>query len=326
MATLHYNGLHWSSPLEDSNGNLTSPPQYAAGQQFSMAFMLASATVSYAGCSTTASTDWQTACSWIKQNGTRTGEIALRLYWPAGGCMDGDPGPTLGQAFYTYVVEPAIDNFGIRNFEVLNELNVEYEPSKPRQQLAGDMYNIAWWIKHLVVQNNKGVVYLGFPGPGGSTMDPTSADWASYWNTYKPYILEQTDQGNAYNWLSVHAYEDNPAALTNMMNGQYDSLVGIFPNYPHRWTEYGIPLDGGGYCSLPCMNPTAYQNRANDCRTAVQGFKQHVAGRSGPDVWAACYYIAYDSNAGAQGGQDTRYELVLNNNTLGPAQTMAGAF
>lgn len=321
MGLMRYNGLHWDSPVGS-----TPQSQYSAGQQFSMAFIIASATISFAGCSTQASSAWQNQCTWINQNGTRTGEIVVRLYWPPNGCMDGDPGSTLGQAFYNQIVAPAIDNFGIRNFQVLNELNVEYESSKSRQQLAGDMYNIAYWIKHLAVQNNKGLVYLGFPGPGGTSMNPSNADWANYWNAYKPIILQSTDQGNAYNWLGVHAYANNHTDLTNLMNSQYDSLIGIFPNYPHRWTEYGIPLDGGGYCSLPCTNATAFQNRANDCKTAIQSFKQHVEGGSGPDVWAVCYYIAYDSNAAAQGNADTRYELVLNNSNLGPAQTLAGAF
>jgi hypothetical protein len=110
------------------------------------------------------------------------------------------------------------------------------------------------------------------------------------------------------------------------MQAQYDALRGKFPNYPHRWTEYGIPLDGAGFCSVPCSNATAFQNRANACKTAIQNFRSYVQARTGPDVWSTHYYLAYDSNASSQDGADTRYELVLNNSNLSPAQTLASAF
>ncbi len=322
MGTVYYNGLHWCNPVGPS-----SQPQYTAGQQFSSAVMLAVGNISYSGCAT-GYNGWQEQCSWIRNNTGRTGEIILRLYWPSGSCIGSDPGQTLGTAFYNEIVQPAVVNFGIRNFQVLNELNVEYETYKSRQALAGDMYNIAYWIKHLAQQNNLGLVYLGFPGPGTlATQDPASSDWNAYWDTYAPYITQTTDQGNAYNWLAVHAYEYSASGLAGRMEGQYNSLVGKFPGYPHRYTEYGIPLDGAGYCSpLPCGDPNAYQARANDCSSAIATFRNYVQSQAGPDVYSVCYYIAYDSDAGSQDGADTRYELVLDNNNLGPAQTLAGTF
>lgn len=86
------------------------------------------------------------------------------------------------------------------------------------------------------------------------------------------------------------------------------------------------PLDGAGFCSVPYSNATAFQNRANACKTAIQNFRNYVQARTGPDVWSTYYYLAYDSNASSQDGADTRYELVLNNSNLEPAQTLASAF
>lgn len=324
MGKVYFNGLHWNSPVDGPYAG-TPQPQYNAGNGFASAFIIAAGNISYGNCST-AWNRWQDQCAWILQNGRRRSEIVLRLYWPAGNCMAGDPGPTLGQQFYYQIVEPAIDQFGIRNFQVLNELNIEYEPYKSRQQLGGDMFNIAWHIKHLSVTRNRGPVYLGFPGPGGDAANPATAAWHAYWDFYKTYITMGTEQGPAYNWLAVHAYEFSASGLYNRMKAQYDSLVSKLPQHPHRWTEYSIPLDV--YCSLPCTDPTKFQQRANDCRSAVLSFKNYVDTRQppGPDVWSVFYYLAYNSDAGSQAGQDTRYELVLNNSNLGPAQTLANAF
>lgn len=178
MGRVHYNGLHWN--VGGTGGD--AKPQYTSGQQFSSAFVLAKGNITYAANTgrtySTSYNGWQDVCSWLKNNTSRTGEIVLRLYWPAATSstfnpMEGYPGASLGQQFYSQIVQPAIDLFGIRNFQVLNELNIEYEPYKTRTALRGDMYNIAWWIKHLAVQNNRGFVNLGFPGPGGMpTQDP----------------------------------------------------------------------------------------------------------------------------------------------------------
>ena len=191
---------------------------------------------------------------------------------------------------------------------MLNELNLEYEPSKARSLLKNDMYTIAWWIKHLAIQNNRGWVYLGFPGPGGlPTQDPVGSAWNSYWDDYGSTITQGTEQRSAYNWLAVHCYEFSASGLAGRMQAQYDSLRGKSPNYPHRWTEYGIPLDGAGFCSVPCSNAIGFQNRANACKTAIQNFRSYVQARTGPDVWSTHYYLAYDSNASSQDGADTRY-------------------
>lgn len=306
MGIVHYNGLHWSNPVVDTAaGN-----QYNAGQGFSSAFVLASCNIDFNGYSTRENS-WKSVCSWIQNNGRRKGEIVLRLYWPGtgnfAGAMNGDPGSTLGQQFYSQIVKPAVQNYGIRNFQVLNELNLEY--SKSPSQLAGDMYNIAYFIKHQAALDKIGLVYLGFPGPGGGVTDPNSTDWNNYWNNYSGTITKGTDQGSAYNWFGVHAYGFTVDELLNKMNGQYDSLSGKFPGYPMRWTEYSIN-----------QNPVSvdYSGRAGACKLAIQGFKNHVEKRSGADVWSVFYYIAYNSEAS--------YNLVSDNSHLDPAATLASTF
>ncbi len=252
--------------------------------------------------------------------------------------MQGNCGPYLGEAFYNSIVKTAVQQYGIRNFQVLNELNREYEPSKSRQFLGGDMYNIAWQIKHMAVNDGIGDVYLGFPGPGGppGEYDPNSTDWNAYWDFYKYYITLGTDQGPAYNWLALHAYENSWPALAQRMKDQYDNLVSRIPNYPFRWTEYGIPLEV--YCQFPCTMPcydpgtcpTKFEQRANDCRSVILNVKSYVENRNppGPDVWGVFNYIAYDSDLWAQDEVDTRYELVFDNSDSHstPAQNLANAF
>jgi hypothetical protein len=342
MGRLYYNGLHWNS-----GGDIYSPgPQYTAGNQFSSAFVIAMGNITYQPDPNktawkTFYNGWADVCFWIQQHAFRTQEIVLRIYWipalpsvtptpkPDDNPMLGDPGQSLGNQFYDTIVKPAVVNFGIRNFQVLNELNLEYQQQytgKTPQQLGGDMYNIAWWIKHRAQSENLGTIYLGFPGPGGNAGNPADPAWSPYWDTYKPYITQGTEQGAAYNWLAPHAY-DTPTNLATRMRDQYNSLVSKFSTYPHRWTEYGIPLDNYN-CALPCPDLSKFQARANDCRTAILNFKNYVETRSpaGPDVWSVFNYLAFDSSANAQAGQDTRYELVHDNNNLGPAQTLANAF
>ena len=311
MGRLHHNGLHWNSPVGSS-----PQPQYTAGQQFASAFILAAGDISCCG-GLSFSNGWQDQVSWIRQNTTRTGEIVLRLFWPAGNTLQGDPGQALGQAFYSAIVEPAIDQFGIRIFQVLNEMNLEYELDKPRSALAGDMANIAAWIKHEAQVHGRGGVSLGFPGPGGSPGDPADPEWNNYWNGYASAITHTTEQGPAYDWLAPHAYEFSGDGLANRMKAQYNSLAGKFPGRPHRCTEYSIPLEqfGGNF-----------QDRATACRNAIRSLKSHVDSRNGPDVPSVFYYLAFDSDAPSQAGLDARYELVADNTALEPAQILAGAF
>lgn len=319
MGRVLYNGLHWNNPpTTDANGAL---PQYTSGQQFSAAFVLAEGDVTYSNPAgqvfSTSYNHWQDVVNQIKQikNG-RTGEIVIRIFWPQGAAMDGDPGQKLGQQFYSTIVAPAV-SLGVTNFQVLNELNLEYTKySSNPSGLAGDMYNIAYWIKHEAKINGIGNVYLGFPGPGGDTGNPSNAGWASYWNNFSSAIKQLTDQGNAYNWLGVHTYEFSGNGVQNRMIAQYDDLISRFPNYPHRYTEYSIDIGqfGGNY-----------QNRANDLKTAIQNFRTHVQTKNpaGPDVYSLFYYLGYYT-----GGMDSVFNLVPDNNPndLGPAQTLASAF
>jgi len=244
--------------------------------------------------------------------------------------MAGDPGPTLGQGFYNEIINPAVVNYGIRNFQVLNELNIEYEGcgGKTRQQIGGDMYNIAYQIKTLAKRDNIGPVYLGFPGPGGAAADPASQAWKDYWDGYKYYLtLLVTDQGPAYNWLAVHCYETTPSPLDGRMRGQYLDLVGRITNYPMRWTEYGIPLDPN-YCSpLPCNDLNAFLLRADGCRDAIRSFKNWVETQGySADVYSVFFYLAYNSDPQSQANQDTKFELVRDNDNLQPAVDLASAF
>ncbi len=311
MGTLHHNGLHWNSPVASS-----ARPQYTAGRQFASAFILAAGDISCCGGQSFAN-GWQDQVNWILQNTSRTGEIVLRLFWPAGNTLQGDPGQELGQAFYHAIVQPAIDVFGIRIFQVLNEMNLEYEPDKPRSALAGDMANIAFWIKHEAHVHGRGGVSLGFPGPGGDPGNPTHPGWNNYWNGYASAITNITEHGPAYDWLAPHAYEFSDAGLADRMKAQYDSLAGRFPGRPHRCTEYGIPLE---------QFRGSFHERAAACRNAIRSLKHHVESRPGPDVPSVFYYLAFDSDAPSQAGLDARYELVADNADLGPAQILADAF
>lgn len=319
MGRVLYNGLHWNNPpsLDPTYG---AQPQYKAGQQFSSAFVVALGDISYTDPSgnvySTSYNGWQDIVKYINTSTSRTSEVVIRLYWPQGNAMNGNPGQTLGQQFYSKIVKPAVV-LGVHNFQVLNELNLEYSKyNNDPGGLAGDMYNIAYWIKHQAQIDGIGNVYLGFPGPGGDIGNPSNSGWASYWNNFAAIIKQTTDQGNAYNWLGVHTYEFSGNGLQTRMTAQYDDLVNRFINYPHRYTEYSIPVSqfGGNY-----------QNRANDLKTAIKNFKTHVETKnpSGPDVYSLFYYIAFSS-----GGDDTTYNLVVDNNTtdLGPAQTLASAF
>ena len=231
MGTLHYNGLHWDNPQDDN-----PKPQFTAGQGFNAVYILASGAISYnAGPNygnrsySTTENNWKSLVNWVKANQKRTPtEIVLRLYWPRDGStpgvtyhpMEGDPGGTLGQQFYTQIVKPAMA-LGINNFQVLNELNQEY-PSKALSALSGDMYNIAYWIKHQAQIDGIGFVYLGFPGGGGNAGDPVNqlTNWNNYWSAFTGTITHSTDQGNAYNWWGVHSYASNATDLTTLMGVQ----------------------------------------------------------------------------------------------------------
>lgn len=277
---------------------------------------------------TTGYNGWREICDWINNNTRRPFELVIRLYWQTGtnkDAMNGDIGATLGQQFYQQIVQPSCDQ-GITHFQVLNELNEEY--TKPRSELAGDMYNIAWWIKHLAAQDNH-TVQLGFPGPGGGALDPANAQWAEYWNGYKGIITKATEHGPAYDWLAVHCYENSPSGLDGRMRGQYNWLSKKFPNYPLRWTEYGIPLFPHYHHDehFPCMDPNKFKDRANDCASAIRSFRAWIAQQRGPDVMSVHYYLAgYQNYPGAQQGQPTRFALVMDNNNLEPAQTLADTF
>lgn len=163
-ARILYNGLHWNNGPSGNGPVSSAEPQYTAGQGFSAMMISASADITYSYPNpdpnapnktifvTSGYNQWDTYCAWYQANAKRHGEIVVRLYWPTSSAtmnaLGGDPGPFLGNHFYDLIVKPAIVRFNIRNFQVLNELNVEYEQYKSPSQIAGDMYNLAYWIKH----------------------------------------------------------------------------------------------------------------------------------------------------------------------------------
>lgn len=255
---------------------------------------------------------WQDVCSWINSSGNRHNEIVLRLYWPAGNTLQGDPGAALGQEFYNKIIKPAIQNYGIRNFQVLNELNVEYEPHYSRSKIGGDMVNMAYRIKELAASEGMGAVYLGFPGPGGDALD--GPNFEKYWQDYRPYIKWSTPWGYAYNWLAVHSYPTGQS-LSDLMQYQYWWLNGNIGELPLRYTEYSIPIVSGDYYA-----------RADQCRQAIINLRNYASDKPWVDIWAVFYYLAFDSDAAAQDNVDGRYELVADNGNLTPAQHLANAF
>lgn len=318
MANLYYNGLHWCSPVDNSRWQ-TPQPQYNAGQGFSSAFVVAGANMGPYFGGQTFQNRWQDVCGWINTSGDRPNETVLRLFWGSGQTLAGDPGPTLGQDFYYHIVKPAVQNYGIRNFQVLNELNIEYESAGySRSKLGGDMVNIAYRIKQLAASEGIGPIYLGFPGPGGTPDKLQGAVWEQYWLDYLPYIKWNTPWGYAYNWLAPHTYEFSSQGLYNVMSYQYWWLNANVGELPLRFTEYGIPIE-----SIP--NQDRY-SRANGYRQAILNLKNYAAGKPWVDIYGVYCYLAYNSDAGSQDGADGRYELVISNSDLSPASHLAGAF
>ncbi len=291
-----YNGLHWSNP-----GSTAAGLVYKAGQQFSAALVLALPDNG---------NDWANQISWIKANTNRTGDIVIRLYWEQHILPDAK---TLGTKFYNQIIKTAVQQYGVRDFQVLNELNLEYEKELPRQQLATYMSNLATQIKELARQDGIGPVYLGFPGMGGDSRlgaadisDPSTnlVGWNNYWDSYANAI------NTGYDWIGVHTYEFSQSKIQNKMIAQYDNLATKFPAKMQRYTEYGGPVsrwEGN------------YFKRANELSNALKGFKSHVENQTaGPDVRSVFYYIANPSN-------DPEFELTQNGE-LGPAIILANAF
>lgn len=293
---VRFNGLHWSNPGSTAAGSV-----YKAGQQFAAAFVLALPDNG---------NDWGGQIKWIKANTSRTNDIVIRLYW---GQHTLPSAQTLGTKFYNQIVKPAVETYDVRNFQVLNEINLEYEADISRSQLVTYMDNLAAQIKGLAQQDGVGPVYLGFPGPGGDsrlgdkdiTNPPKNlAGWNAFWDSYASAINKW------YDWLGVHTYEFSGSAIQSKMIAQYDSLAAKFPSKLQRYTEYGAPVSRWG---------GNYQSRANDLSNVLRGFKQHVEGlAAGPDVWSVFYYIASPSG-------DPDYELTQNGD-LGPASTLANTF
>ena len=157
-ARVLYNGLHWDNGPSGFGPDTLAEPLYNAGQGFSAMTIPASADITHSYSNpnnptqmilvTSGYNKWDTYCTWYQATAKRQGEIVLRLYWPVSSAtlnaLGGDTGSFLGNQFYEKIVKPAIVRFNIRNFQVLNELNVEYEQYKSPSQIAGDMYNIAY--------------------------------------------------------------------------------------------------------------------------------------------------------------------------------------
>ena len=320
MGTVKYNGLHWNNPQDDT----TPRPQFKAGNQFSAAMVNAIGSILSNGVSTSEN-NWKNVVSWLKSSElTRMQDIVLRLYWRGTGSdrgvLNGADISNLANQFYEQIVRPAIDTYGIRNFQVLNELNLEY--NTPPAQLAEDMYTLAYFIKQRANDEGRGWVYLGFPGPGGDVADarnPVGSGWNAYWDNYTATITaanRPTAQGPAYNWLGVHAYSSQWDWLRDIMIAQYNNLATRFPSLPLRYTEYSIPQIQG---------QVQHVNRAGACKNSILALKTHMDSKNppGPDVYSVCYWIAFSSPPNPN---DPDYQLVPNDSDVSAASLLAGAF
>lgn len=312
MANVYRNGLHWCNPVTTSNNaiaqrvyNNIDTSGNSVGPGFNAALIVADTGKETVGGT---SNEWNAAANWVYYNAKRPSEIVLRLYWPCMNTPTGKPpcnvgivgsycdlrgsGPELADIFYDNIVDTAVRAYSIRNFQVLNELNVEYEGTcGDRNTLSGFMYNLAYRLKRRAYDAGTYPIYLGFPGPGGATLAPGDSEWVAYWEAYKSTITHPLDFVNdyAYNWLAVHVYTSNPppsgvtweSQMEQRLKTAYDDLRFRIPNYPHRYTEWSIQ--------------NADTTRITDMVTALGRFHNYVLGVTGTNAVDVYALHAYSS-------------------------------
>jgi hypothetical protein len=293
MANVFYNGLHWVSPVDNAPGHNPRAQQvYNAGQGFKGCLIIAD-------WGNGNPNNWADAANFVKNNAKRPSEMVLRLFWPdargQGSCNLPGTGPELATIFYNNIVDTAVRAYNIRNFVIMNELNLEYEGlCGGRVQLVGYMYNVAYHLKRQAHSAGTYPIYLGFPGPGGVKF--SDADWAAYWDAYKPTITQPLDfvGDYAYNWLSPHVYGLTRSECLANLKGAYNDLRSRIPRWPQRYTEWSIPKSDA--------------NRIPDMVTVLQKFRAFVQGIDDVDVYALHAYISGRSNAAAGG---TDYNITI---------------
>lgn len=307
MANFYFNGLHWVSPVDNAPmHNPRAQQVYNAGQGFNGAFIIADEAIDTGGNPN----NWRDAIDWVYHSAKRSSEIVLRLQMnvanPPNPCTLGD-GVTLGKKFYRKIVKPAIQLYNIRQFSVLNELNVDFQSCGDPLQIAGIMYNIAYHIKAQAAADQLLPVFLGFPSIGGFENNPLGnvQAWDDYWSAYSGTITAFITpvQDRAYNWLSVHMEGEarGPDSLTLLLQATYDDLNRKFPGLPHRYTEYGIPLSFYGQGLDPESESPETTTRIEDMATALLRFRNYVRNANGVDVYAMHAYISGRSDEGALG-------------------------
>lgn len=185
---------------------------------------------------------------------------------------------------------------GVSNFQVLNELNMEYDgslgaspalwhPVNPgyMQQLATD----------LRAQGTPGQnLWLQFPGPGGNVNQAVlpPSDWDTYWSGYADTI------NNYYDGLALHVYPANASptpgqALIRATHANLEDVTSRFSTKYQRITEYGISIQnyGGDTPSNHAARGNDYAAFVNDLRS---GWTQLVRachvfiGQDSPDYGA----------------------------------------
>lgn len=249
------NGLHWQNPFDVNSP--TAREQVNQGSGFGSVLIL-----SPAGPPGNPDPS-ETNIYWLEYNmkcrpGVSFNEaVIVRLFWPQGS-LPGDPASLASQW------QPFIQwcqGQGVYNFQVLNELNIEYNgllwnPTNPNY-----MSGLAQALRQ---QNPSYPLYLGFPGPGGVknpqyNIDPGSANWNTYWGDYASTI------NSWYDNIALHAYAApaSGATLQSLKDSTYAQATDVrsrFPTRPQRFTEYGITIynyPGGD-------TPQNRQQRAND--------------------------------------------------------------
>jgi hypothetical protein len=285
------NGLHLANEIKDP---LLQLAQLSVGKGFNGALLIASAEIVYNGWQI-GKNDWERTARLLYFN--KLPEVVIRLYLPIGKYLGGNPGEGLAKQFYSKIIEPAMRLYGVKHFQVLNELDIEYEGYKDRAQLSGDMYNLAYHIKALAKKDSLSPL-LGFPAGGGLSMQPESPQWSEYWNNYRIAV-------QMYDWIGVHAYGYSVKDLRETINGQVKYLTQNFPDHAIKYTEYGVPLS----------SYNNYYNRAKDLANMVFQLSKSL-----PRQVESFYYFV----ASGSGWED--FDLI-NDETLDltPARYLAGA-
>ena len=291
------NGLHWQSPVDlNSLGSRAQVNACTVG--FGSVLILSHSWWNPGGAQDYSNSEAN--IYWLERNracnagGASFNEVVItRLYYPQQGLpgFPSDPGQLAAQwgPFIQWC-----QGQGVYNFVVLNEPDLEYNGQLWPVTADSQSY-MTGLAQALRSQGLPGYpVYLGFPGPSGN-IPPGGQYWAPYWTGYRDVIL------NNYNNLAPHIYGQSDTGLENAAAAAYADLTGWFPNFPIRYTEYGIPLNSpnlGGAPGNRVVRAQMYGNFVNWVRANqpwVYACHAFVA-RNTPDFdTSPNYYTLYDN-------------------------------